>query len=252
MALHKKSAFSRDGRLRVSGGAIMAKSRTLLRVVLVALVSFASLTAPAQSQRRVALLIGNNAYTYVPRLANAIGDVRAVAATLKGLGFAVSVAEDQSRQDMSRTLLTFDKAIEPGDTAFFFFSGHGFEIHGQNYLLPTDVPGVRENEEELLQDASFPVERIIDRMQARGARVALLVLDACRDNPFERSGTRGLRGTGGLAPMTPAGGVFVVYSAGAKQQALDRLGYNDKDPNSVFTRNFNRELATPGLTLVQI
>jgi len=230
----------------------MAKSRTLLRVVLVALVSFASLTAPAQSQRRVALLIGNNAYTYVPRLANAIGDVRAVAATLKGLGFAVSVAEDQSRQDMSRTLLTFDKAIEPGDTALFFFSGHGFEIHGQNYLLPTDVPSVKENEEELLRDASIAVERIIDRLQARGARVALIVLDACRDNPFAKSGTRGLRGTGGLAPMTPAEGVFVVYSAGAKQQALDRLSQNDKDPNSVFTRNFNRELATPGLTLVQI
>jgi uncharacterized caspase-like protein len=230
----------------------MAKSRTMLGVVLGALALLASLTGPARSQKRIALLIGNNAYTYVPRLATAVGDARAVGATLKGLGFAVTVAENQSRQDMSRTLLGFDKAINPGDTAFFFFAGHGFEIHGQNYLLPTDVPSVKENEEELLRDASLPVERIIDRLQARGARVVLLVLDACRDNPFEQSGTRGLRGAGGLAPMTPAEGVFVVYSAGAKQRALDRLGRNDKNPNSVFTRNFTRELATPGLTLVQI
>jgi hypothetical protein len=224
----------------------------MLCVVLGALAFLASLNGPAWSQKRVALLIGNNAYANVPRLATAVSDARAVGATLKGLGFAVTVSENLSRQDMSRTLLTFDKAIEPGDTALFFFSGHGFEIHGQNYLLPTDVPSVKENEEELLRDASLPVERIIDRLQARGARVVLLVLDACRDNPFEQSGTRGLRGTGGLAPMTPAEGVFVVYSAGAKQRALDRLSRTDKNPNSVFTRNFTRELATPGLTLVQV
>jgi hypothetical protein len=230
----------------------MAKSRALLCAGLGVLALLASLSGPAWSQKRVALLIGNNAYAYVPRLATAVSDARSVAATLKGLGFAVTVAENQSRQDMSRTLLNFDKAIDPGDTAFFFFAGHGFEIHGQNYLLPTDVPSVKENEEELLRDASLPVERIIDRLQARGARVVLLVLDACRDNPFEKSGTRGLRGTGGLAPMTPAEGVFVVYSAGAKQRALDRLTRSDKNPNSVFTRNFTPELATPGLTLVQI
>lgn len=238
----------------------MAKSGTMLctilhfnfRVMFGALALVAVLTAPALSQKRSALLIGNNAYIDVSQLATAVSDARAVGETLKKLGFTVTVAENQTRLDMSRTLLAFDKSIEPGDVALFFFAGHGFEIHGQNYLLPTDVPSVRENEEELLRDASIPVERIIDRMQARGARIVMLVLDACRDNPFERTGTRGLRGPGGLAPMTPAEGVFVVYSAGAKQKALDRLGHNDKNPNSVFTRNFTRELATPGLTLVQI
>jgi hypothetical protein len=103
-----------------------------------------------------------------------------------------------------------------------------------------------------VRDASFAVERIVDRLQARGARITILVLDACRDNPFERSGTRAVNGTGGLAPLTPSEGVFVVFSAGAKQTALDRLSENDPNPNSVFTRNFLRELADPSLTLVQI
>src|SRR5262249_29255540 len=134
----------------------------------------------------------------------------------------------------------------------FFFAGHGFEIHGQNFLLPTDVPAATEGQEELVRDAAFAVERIVDRLQVRGARIAVLVLDACRHNPFERTGTRSMRGTGGLAPITPSEGVFVVFSAGAKQTALDRLTASDPDPNSVFTRNFVRQLATPALTLVQI
>src|SRR5258708_5421408 len=102
----------------------MAKSRTMFFVTLGTLALFAFLTGPAQSQKRIALLIGNNAYTQVPRLATAVGDARAVGETLKKSGFTVIVAENQSRQEMSRTLLAFDKAIDPGDTAFFFFAGH--------------------------------------------------------------------------------------------------------------------------------
>jgi hypothetical protein len=210
------------------------------------------LPGPAQAEKRVALLIGNNGYENVSRLDTAVNDARALAETLKKLSFQALVGENQSRRSMSEALLTFDQAIELGDTALFFFAGHGFEIHGQNYLLPTDVPAVGEGQEELLRDASFAVERIVDRLQARGARIAILVLDACRNNPFDRPGTRAVRGTGGLAPMTPSEGVFVVFSAGAKQTALDRLRQNDPDPNSVFTRNFVRELATPALTMVQI
>jgi hypothetical protein len=88
--------------------------------------------------------------------------------------------------------------------AFFFSAGHGFEIRGQNYLLPTDVPAASEGEEELVRDASFPADRIIERLQARGARTAILVLDACCNNPFERRGARAIAGAGGLAPMTPS------------------------------------------------
>ncbi len=96
--------------------------------------------------------------------------------------------------------------------------------------------------------ASFPAQRIIDQLQQRGARTAILELDACRDNPFDRPGrTRGVAGSGGLAPMNAVNeGVFVLFSAGAKQTALDWLSDTDANPNSVFTRNFVHELGTPG------
>jgi hypothetical protein len=206
----------------------------------------------AHAGKRVALLIGNNAYQNVGRLQTAINDARGVGATLRGLGFSVIIAENQSRRAMSEALLAFDKAIEPGDIALFFFAGHGFEIRGQNYLLPTDIPEVREGQEELIRDAAFPASRIIDRLQERGARTSVLVLDACRNNPFDRAGGRGLRGSGGLAAMTPAEGVFIMFSAGSKQIAMDRLSNTDRATNSVFTRNLIRQLAEPDLTLVQI
>src|SRR5215831_391143 len=230
----------------------MSKTGAVLAVLLSALGLAIGWAGPARAEQRVALLVGNNGYENVPQLGTAINDARALGETLKKLGFKVFVGEDQSRRSMSEALLAFDRAIAFGDTALFFFAGHGFEIHGQNYLLPTDVPAAMEGQEELVRDASFAVERIVDRLQVRGARIAILVLDACRNNPFDRSGTRALMGTGGLAPITPSEGVFVAFSAGAKQMALDRLSQSDPDPNSVFTRKFVREVSTPELTLVQI
>jgi Caspase domain len=104
----------------------------------------------------------------------------------------------------------------------------------------------------LIRDGAIAAERIITRVQTRGAGTAIFVFDACRNNPFERTGVRALSGAGGLAAMTPPEGVFVIYSAGAKQTALDRLSNDDSNPNSVFTRNFSKTLAEPGLNLVQI
>ena len=173
--------------------------------------------------------------------------------TLKQLGFSVMVAENQTRQAFSETLLAFDKAVESGDTAFFFYAGHGFEIAGQNFLLPTDVPAATEGQEELVRDASIMADRIVERLQNKKARTAILVFDACRNNPFERSGTRAVAGGGGLAPMTQLPeGVFSVFSAGPRQTALDRLSNNDDNPNSVFTRTFAKEPLQPGENLVQV
>jgi hypothetical protein len=227
-------------------------SKTSLCLAILALSVTIGFATTARAEKRVALLVGNNVYENVPRLQTAVNDARAVGTALRGLGFSVILAENQSRRAMSEALLAFDKAVEPGDIALFFFAGHGFEIRGQNYLLPTDIPEVREGQEELIRDSAFPADRIIDRLQARGARTAVLVLDACRNNPFERSGGRGLKGSGGLAAMTPAEGVFIMFSAGAKQTALDRLSNTDRASNSVFTRNLIHRLAEPDLTLVQI
>jgi hypothetical protein len=209
--------------------------------------------APAQAEKRVALVVGNNDYRNVPRLQKAVNDARTMGDTLKQLGFSVMVAENQTRQAFSQTLLAFDKSVEPGDTAFFFFAGHGFEIAGQNFLLPTDVPAATEGQEELVRDASILADRIVERLQNRKVRTAILVFDACRNNPFERAGTRAVAGGGGLAPMTQLPeGVFSVFSAGPRQTALDRLSNDDANPNSVFTRTFAKELTQPGANLVQV
>nr|WP_316196512.1 caspase family protein [Bradyrhizobium sp. SZCCHNS3053] len=209
--------------------------------------------AAAHAEKRVALVIGNNDYRYVPKLQKAVNDARTMGDTLKQLGFNVMVAENLSRQQFSQTLLAFDNAVEPGDTAFFFYAGHGFEIAGQNFLLPTDVPAATEGQEELVRDASILADRVIERLQNKKARTSILVFDACRNNPFERSGTRAVAGGGGLAPMTQLPeGVFSVFSAGPRQTALDRLSNDDANPNSVFTRTFAKELTQPGVNLVQV
>ncbi len=230
--------------------------RVPIHVVLLAAVAVGlmlSMAVPANAAKRVALVVGNNDYRNVPKLQKAVNDARTMSDTLKQLGFSVMIAENQTRRAFSQTLLAFDTSIEPGDTAFFFYAGHGFEIAGQNYLLPTDVPAATEGQEELVRDASILTDRIIERLQNRGARSSILVLDACRNNPFERSGTRAVAGRGGLAPMTTLPeGVFSIFSAGPRQTALDRLSNDDDNLNSVFTRTFARQLLLPGDNLVQI
>src|ERR1700676_5137351 len=238
---------------RVRAGNTMARWLSRLAVLASIAVASLALAQPAHAEKRVALPICNNDYKNVPKLQKAVNDARTMGETLKQLGFSVMVAENQTRQAFSETLLAFDKVVEPGDTAFFFYAGHGFEIAGQNFLLPTDVPAVTEGQEELVRDASVLADRIIERLQNKRVRTAILVFDACRNNPFERSGTRAVAGGGGLAPMTQLPeGVFSVFSAGPRQTALDRLSNDDANPNSVFTRTFAKELLQPGENLVQV
>src|SRR5437868_2926406 len=243
----------RRGRFDRAGWGIWMKARLASRGAIAWgwIAALMMLAAPAHAEKRVALVIGNNDYKNVAKLQKAVNDARTMGDTLKQLGFSVMVAENQTRQQFSQTLLAFDNAVEPGDTAFFFFAGHGFEIAGQNYLLPTDVPAATEGQEELVRDASILADRIVERLQNKGARTSILVFDACRNNPFERSGTRAVAGSGGLAPMTTLPeGVFSVFSAGPRQTALDRLSEDDNNPNSVFTRTFAYDLLMRGVILV--
>ncbi|MEP3277129.1 MAG: caspase family protein [Stappiaceae bacterium] len=206
----------------------------------------------AVAQKKLALVLGNDAYQNVAPLAKAINDARSVATTMQQLGFEVSLGENLTRSDMSRALLDFDQKIQPGDTALFFFAGHGIEITGRNYLLPIDVPAAGPGQESLVEDAAFAADRIVDRLQQRGARTSILVLDACRDNPFPKKGTRALGTSRGLTRMAPPEGVFVLYSAGTQQAALDTLGTGDPNPNSIFTRSFVETVKQPGLSLIDI
>lgn len=220
--------------------------------VLLAAIAILLLPLGAAEARNLALVIGNDDYLNVPKLQKAVNDADAVSAELERLGFAVMRSANVDQRGMSRALVEFQASVQPGDSVFFFYSGHGFEIGGTNYLLPVDVPEARSGQEDLIRDAAFPVDRIVDGFQSRGAGVTMLVLDACRDNPFAAAGTRAIAGSRGLARVEAPVGVFVLMSAGAKQEALDRLSDADPEPNSVFTRVFLRELAVPGQTLVEI
>jgi hypothetical protein len=202
--------------------------------------------------RRVALVIGNDRYEQLPSLQKAANDARAVGETLQRLGFEVIRIENAPRRVMNQKLVEFTGKIGRGDTAFFFYAGHGVEVKGINYLLPSDTPLARDGEEGLVTGEGIAADSIIERMQERGAKVSLLVLDACRDNPFKKPGTRGVGTTRGLGQMMAPEGVFVLYSAGLGQTALDRLSDKDANPNSVFTRTFVTLLSKPGMSVQQV
>jgi hypothetical protein len=208
---------------------------------------------PADGAHRVALVIGNDTYQNLDHLQKAVNDARTIAASLTMLGFEVIRVEDAPRRTMNQKIVEFANRTGRGDVAFFFYSGHGVEIRGINYLLATDTPAVGEGEEGMITSEGIPTDTIVDRLQERGAKVSMLVLDACRENPFKKSGTRGVGATRGLAQMaTTPEGVFVLYSAGVGQTALDRISDTDTNPNSVFTRTFARVLGTPGMSVQEM
>ena len=151
---------------------------TWIRAIFASMVALAAclFADVALAAKRVALVVGNDQYANIPQLRKAVNDARAMNDTLKKLGFTVLVAENQNRKGLSETLLAFDRMIEKGDTAFFFFAGHGFEIGGENYLLPTDVPAATVGQEELIRDGAIAAERIITRIQNRGAGTSIFGL----------------------------------------------------------------------------
>jgi hypothetical protein len=221
-----------------------------LAVMMVACVSLHA--APAFAAKRVALVIGNNTYENVPALKKAVNDTGAISQELARLGFDVVSAENVGRRAMSRALVELESKIENGDTALIYFAGHGFAVDGTNYLLPVDVPQAGPGEEGLVRDASFAASGLSDRLQEKGAATVILILDACRDNPFALPGKRSMGLTRGLSRMDPTEGMFVLFSAGQGQSALDRLSETDENPNSVFTRTLLQEMEEPGLSMVQI
>ena len=157
-----------------------------LAVMMVAFVSLHA--APAFAAKRVALVIGNNTYENVPALKKAVNDAGAISQELAKLGFDVVSAENVGRRAMSRALVELESKIESGDTALIYFAGHGFAVDGTNYLLPVDVPEAGPGEEGLVRDASFAATGLSDRLQEKGAATVILILDACRDNPFALQG----------------------------------------------------------------
>jgi hypothetical protein len=198
---------------------------------------------------RKALVIGIDNYKHVSRLATAREDAQAMASALKTAGFTVSQYLDIGEKDMRAALRKFASEVEGGDEVAFFFAGHGVQLSGLNYLIPMDVSG--ESEGQLREDA-IPLQRILDDMNDRKAKLTLAVIDACRDNPFRVAGRNIGNVSRGLSPTTPATGQIVIFSAGTGQRALDTLGPQDKDRNGVFTRVFSQEIRKRGIPIDQV
>ena len=196
----------------------------------------------ADAARRVALVIGNDDYRDLPVLRKAGADATDFAAVLEDKDFdAVILRKNLTRLDMDLAVSEFLEAIAPGDTAVFFYSGHGWSDGSQNYLVGTDVPKTAGG--LTLARLSIALRNgangIIDEMVRRGASLKVVIVDACRDNPFQPDVAGRSVGIGrGLARVEPPNGTFVIFSAGAGQVALDRLSDDDASRNSVFTRTF--------------
>ena len=221
-----------------------------------ALVAWAAYAPHAQAQQRnaagsksnrIALVIGNDSYRHISTLRNARADARAMGTALTDAGFNVTVLIDGNEKAMKSALRTFKARISGGDEAVFFYSGHGVQLAGTNYLLPIDLRG---DSEDQVKDDAVSLQRVLDDLQDQKARFSLAIIDACRDNPFRQSG-RAIGGRG-LATTNPATGQMVIYSADTGQQALDRVGNNDQSPNGLFTRVFLKEMEKPRVTVDRV
>ncbi len=217
------------------------------------LVSFSFFIACPAYAKRVALVIGNDNYFHVDKLEKAANDAKAVAVTLRELGFEVIDQVNADRRGMDRKLNQLSSKISVGDEVLFFFAGHGISVKGRNYLLPIDIPKIIPGQERSVTKEAFSEDEIIEILRERGAKVSILIIDACRNNPFPKQGTRSVGRSVGLGQRSnPPRNTFVMYSAGIGQEALDRLSDEDANPNSVFTRKLLPLLKTKGLSHIQM
>jgi uncharacterized caspase-like protein len=196
---------------------------------------------------RRALVIGNDNYQSVPKLANANEDARTIASTLSAIGYQVTLRLDVNEREMKSALRTFSSQVQGGDEVLFFFAGHGVQLGASNYLLPIDIGS---DSEAQVRDEAIQLQRILDDFSDRKAKFTLALLDACRDNPFKSLG-RSIGGRG-LAPTTAATGQMVIFSAGSGQQAMDKLSQVDTHKNGLFTRIFVQEIQKSGLSIDRV
>ncbi|MBR1227092.1 MULTISPECIES: caspase family protein [unclassified Bradyrhizobium] len=198
---------------------------------------------PAFAEKRVALVLGNSAYRNVPQLANPVNDSAKIAATLKEAGFdVVDSRRDLPAAETRRALRDFADRARDADIAVVYYAGHGIEVDGSNYLIPVDAKLERDTD---VYDEALSLDRVLIAIEP-AKKLRLVILDACRDNPFAKTMKRTVasRAIGqGLAKVEPSSpNVLIAYSAKAGFTAADGDGQN-----SPFTAALSRHIATPGL-----
>jgi len=221
--------------------------RTL--TVIFSLICMLFAAGAAKADRRVAFVVGNGAYRNVAQLPNPPVDAKAMAAVLRNVGFEVVEGTNLTRDTMTEKLLDFGKKAQGADVAVFFYAGHGIAIGGTNYLLPIDADVKSEMDVKL--GAAINIDLTLDQTMS-DAKVKLVFLDACRDNPFaakikSNSATRSVSVQSGLAEMKSGEGTLIAFATGPGQTALD----GEVGTNSPFTRALIAHITTPGVEIQQ-
>ncbi len=203
-----------------------------------------SIRREATSQeKRLALVIGNSAYQQGGQLRNPINDANAMKSTLEGLGFTVMKHENLHQNEIKRAIDDFGQQLKNYDVGLFFYAGHGVQVNGSNYLIPIDAQLASAYDVEY---DCVRADRVLAKMEAANSRTNIVMLDACRDNPFERSWSRSTRGNG-LAFMSAPRGSLVAYATAPGQTASDGGG-----KHGIYTEALLNHLATPNLTIEQV
>ena len=195
---------------------------------------------PSMDEARTALVIGNGAYVSSP-LRNPVNDVRAVASTLRSLGFTVISGENLTNRQMEEIIFEFGRKIKNGGVGLFYFSGHGVQVADVNYLIPIDAQIMKEQD---FRFEAVQADRVLAEMEAAENRLNIVILDACRDNPFARSFRTTTRG---LAVMTAPRGTIIEYSTAKGSVASDGEG-----TNGLFTEQLVKYMREPGLEIGQV
>ena len=192
----------------------------------------------SSGERRIALVIGNGSYESSP-LRNPVNDARAMATALGEVGFEVTAIENADQTQMKRAIDDFGPALRDSrGVGLFYFAGHGMQVEGRNFLIPV---GARVDAQQDVEYESVDAGRVMARMDAAGARVNIVILDACRNNPFARSFRSQAKG---LAQINAPSGTLVAYATAPGSVAADGEG-----ANGLYTEKLVRHICTPGLTI---
>jgi len=208
--------------------------------IVVCVLASAASAQSARPEQRIALVIGNSAYPEAP-LRNPVNDVRAMARALRELGFTVLAYENANKRTMETAIIEFGQRLAEGGVGAFYYAGHGLQVRGHNYLVPVDA---QIESEATTRIAAVDVELLLEQMAEAKNRVNIVILDACRNNPFERR----MRGASrGLAAVDAARGTLVAYATAPGSVAADGNG-----KNGLYTEELLQALRVPNLKVEEV